>query len=160
VITPVDNPDPTVESDWSFGDTEEGVLEAVKAGANILWANTTLHSTCSLVTLKDKLQADLRFVGQDPFDFEKYEDKAWLNDWLNQGELEGWFPRSWLVRNTESEKLKSVELPAVVKPVRGRGSHGVSLVRTDDDLVQRVNELWTESDLVLIEVSCPWGIAQ
>lgn len=128
-------------------------MHAVHAGANVLWANTTLHSAHALVTLRDKLPENVRFVGQNPLDTERVEDKAEINNWLNSGELEGHFPKSWLIKKAEREKLGDVELPAVVKPVRGRGSYGVSVVWNKEDLKSKADDLWKEGDLVLIEVS-------
>jgi hypothetical protein len=152
VVTPVPSPDPRVDEEWSFPDTERGVLDAIKAGANVLWANTTLHSTHSIVNLRERLPADTRFVGQNPMDTEKFEDKAWVNKWLDRGELQGRFPKSWLLSRDEKTVLNSIDLPAVVKPVRGRGSYGVSVARSRKDLDTKADYLWKEGDRILIEV--------
>jgi len=39
----------------------------------------------------------------------------------------------------------------VIKPVRGRGSHGVSLVRTEEELESGLKGLWEEGELVLVD---------
>ena len=153
VITPTTSPDPTVDTDWCFPDNEAGVLSAIKAGANVLWANTTLHSKHSLVTLRDKVTVGTKFVGQNPIDTERYEDKAYTNQWLNQGELGGKFPKSWLIAKHEAGRLQEIEVPAVLKPIRGRGSHGVVRVGDKSELMKKAEELWATSDAILAEVS-------
>jgi D-alanine-D-alanine ligase len=152
VITPSSSPDPKVDTDWCFPDTEQGVLSAIKAGANVLWANTTLHSKHSLVTLRDKVPEGIRFVGQNPIDTEKYEDKAYTNKWLERGELAGKFPKSWLIAKHEAGRLDEIQVPAVLKPIRGRGSHGVVMVGDKSELIKRAEILWAESDAILAEV--------
>ncbi|KAM0756198.1 hypothetical protein T439DRAFT_320894 [Meredithblackwellia eburnea MCA 4105] len=156
VVTPIDSPDPALDAGWSFPDHKEGVLEAVKKGANVLWANTTLYATHPLVELREELaKASVSLVGQDPRDTERFEDKEYCNRWLaSQEGLEKAFPKSWLISKEDSAKLESVNLPAVIKPVRGRGSHGVSKVETLDDLKEKAAQLWTEGNLVLIETFC------
>lgn len=154
VLVPVANLNPKQDSDWSFPDTKQGILDAVAKGANVLWVNSTLHSKHPLVHLARELPGGTRYVGQNPFDVEKYEDKAWLNRSLDQGELRGKFPKSWEVRKGDVETLnKDVQLPAVLKPVRGRGSSGVTLARTREELVRKAIQLWKDGDVILVEVS-------
>ncbi|KAI5475462.1 hypothetical protein MNV49_001353 [Pseudohyphozyma bogoriensis] len=157
ISTPTTNPDPIADPGWTFPDTVDGIVSAVEMhGANVLFANTTLYSTHPMIQLKDKLtKLGVSFVGQDPRDVERFEDKAWCNAWLaEQDGLRGAFPKSWLVHRNKKECLEEVELPAVVKPVRGRGSHGVSMVRTAEELQERTKALFEEGDLVLIEEYC------
>jgi D-alanine-D-alanine ligase len=155
VVTPKSPPDPLNDPDWSYPDTEKGILAAVQSGANVLWCNTTLWADHPLVHLGTELgRLGVRFVAQDPMDTEKYDDKAWTNDWLNRGELEGKFPKSWLIEKGDGEGLlREVSLPAVLKPIRGRGSHGVELVTDADGLRRVCQKLWEESEAVLVEVS-------
>jgi D-alanine-D-alanine ligase len=153
IVTPSSSPDPKVDTDWCFPDSEEGVLCAIKAGANVLWANTTLHSKHSLVTLRDRVPSGTKFVGQNPIDTEKYEDKAYTNKWLEQGELAGKFPKSWLIAKHEAGRLQEIEVPAVLKPIRGRGSHGVVRVGDKSELRKMAEALWATSDAILAEVS-------
>jgi D-alanine-D-alanine ligase len=106
-----------------------------------------------LVTLGNRLPANIKFVGQNPLDTEKYEDKAWVNTWLNDGPLKGKFPKSWLIEKGEEAKLTDqVELPAVLKPVRGRGSHGVTVAKTREELIAKATALWQEGETILVEV--------
>ncbi|KAH8084725.1 hypothetical protein HD553DRAFT_342223 [Filobasidium floriforme] len=153
VVTPNSPADPHNDPDWSYPDTEKGILAAVQTGANVLWCNTTLWSDHPIVRLGTELaRLGVRFVAQDPLDTEKYDDKAWTNNWLNQGELEGKFPKSWLIEKGDTEgQLREVTLPAVLKPIRGRGSHGVELVTDADGLGRVFQKLWEESEAVLVE---------
>jgi glutathione synthase/RimK-type ligase-like ATP-grasp enzyme len=155
VVTPKSPPDPLNDPDWSYPDTEKGILAAVQSGANVLWCNSTLWSDHPLVHLGTELaRLGVRFVAQDPLDTENYDDKAWTNDWLNRGELEGKFPKSWLIEKGDAEdRLREITLPAVLKPIRGRGSHGVELVTDTDGLKRVCQKLWEESEAVLVEVS-------
>jgi len=153
-VTPVSEPNPHTDADWSFPDTELGVLNAVKEhGANVLWANTTLHSTHSLARLKDQLKG-VRMIGQNPLDTEKYEDKEWINRWLNsQQGLRGDFPKSILYnKSDDTRKLLDFGFPMVLKPIRGRGSHGVTLIRGEEEMRTTARKLLEESDSILVEV--------
>lgn len=161
IITPSPSPAPTVDRDWVFPDTATGIRAAVEAGADTLWANTTLHSTHALVQLREELEAaDGKVVGQNPLNVEKYEDKAWVNAWLAGHErLKDAFPKALLYKPADGaveERIKDggIGWPCVVKPVRGRGSHGVSKVDNLEELQAAVDALLTEGDVVLIEVRC------
>lgn len=71
----------------------------------------------------------IRWVGQGCHETEKFEDKAWCNDWLKgQKGMSGWFPHStvvgkdlWEGDGSLGKKLNGIPLPVVIKPVRGRG---------------------------------------
>ncbi|GAA5887216.1 hypothetical protein JCM6882_002452 [Rhodosporidiobolus microsporus] len=156
VTTPTSSPNSSSQTGWTFPDTQSGILSAVNAGATVLWANTTLYASHPLVSLREELaKRDVRFVGQDPRDVERFEDKEFCNRWLaGQEGLEGAFPQSWLIEKGDEGKLGEVKLPAVVKPVRGRGSHGVSVVKTPKELQQSAAELYEEGDLILVESYC------
>ena len=126
-----------------------------------MWANTTLHSTHALVLLKGELEkAHVRVIGQNPLNWERYEDKAWVNEWLAGHErLKGVFPQAVLYKRSDGElqsriKEAGIDLPCVIKPVRGRGSYGVSRVENGEQLEKGVANLLSEGDAVLIEVSC------
>lgn len=89
-------PDPAADVGWSFPDTKEGIRAALAAGATSLWASTTLHSTHPLIKPQDEpASRDVSFVGQDPRDVERFEDKAFCNDWLKkQPGLQDCFPKA------------------------------------------------------------------
>ncbi|WVW79034.1 hypothetical protein I302_100997 [Kwoniella bestiolae CBS 10118] len=153
IITPVSQPDPVKDLDWSFPDTVSGVREAVERGANVLWANTNLHSLHAIVEIQDELiQKGIRLFGQNPLLVEKYDDKEWANRWLaKQKGLETSFPKSMLYRTGDQGEAGNFPLPAMAKPVRGRGSHGVTKVSTAEELMMALDKLLKESDAVLLE---------
>lgn len=93
-------------------------------------------------------------IGQNPLETEKFEDKEWINRWLNgQPGLRGSFPRSMLFpKGDAKETLEGFGVPAVAKLIRGRGSHGVTLARTMDELHIAAERLLAESDAILLEV--------
>ncbi|ORY81809.1 hypothetical protein BCR35DRAFT_341228 [Leucosporidium creatinivorum] len=160
IATPSSNPDPAVDAGWSFPDTSEGIRAALDAGATSLWANTTLYSTHPLIQLREELASrSISFVGQDPRDVERFEDKAFCNDWLvKQPGLQECFPKAWRLAtsNGVSTELKGIPLPAVVKPIRGEvRSHGVSVVKTLEDFEARLGEFASEGEeFVLVESFC------
>lgn len=93
-------------------------------------------------------------IGQSPLDTERFEDKEWINRWLaGQPELQDAFPRSTLIHPARLSTLGTFGLPAVAKPVRGRGSHGVTLAKSPEEFATAVNHLLRASDAVLCEVS-------
>ena len=160
VVTPHPSPSPTIDSQWSFPDTTEGILSAVSPphSATHLYANTVLFGSHPLAELasQGKLPKGTKFIGQDLKATEQWDDKAWANDTLRAEEgLKGWFPESWLLKRDDGggADLAAVKakLPVVIKPVRGRGSHGVSLVKTEAELTQGLADLWKEGELVLVE---------
>lgn len=156
LITPATIPDPCVEADWSFGDHKETILEVIKKhGANVLWANTNVHSTHALLEVA-KEYPDVLMVGQDPRQLDNYDDKAWMSRWLqSQPGLEGSFPRTWVVSRDNPAAFDDIPLPAIIKPTRGRGSQGVVLCHSRDELERRAQVLWeTVGDRVVVEEFC------
>ncbi|OCF59368.1 hypothetical protein L486_03872 [Kwoniella mangroviensis CBS 10435] len=153
VITPVPSPDPLKDLDWSFPDTVLGIREAVEKGANVLWANTGLHSRHAIVEIQEELkEKGVRLLGQSPLSVEKYDDKEWVNRWLAQQKgLEHSFPKSLLYHRGDVGQVDEFPLPAMSKPIRGRGSHGVTKVSTPEQLNKALDVLLKESDAVLIE---------
>ncbi|EIN14576.1 hypothetical protein PUNSTDRAFT_96537 [Punctularia strigosozonata HHB-11173 SS5] len=155
LITPSSSPDPSKDADWSFGDYKETILEVIeKHGANVLWANTNVHSAHALLDIA-KQHPDILMVGQDPRHVDNYDDKAWVNRWLqSHAGLEGTFPQTWIVPRDTPEVLASIPLPVIIKPVRGRGSQGVAYCRTSNELEQRAKKLWETGSRVVIEEFC------
>jgi biotin carboxylase len=84
---------------------------------------------------------------------EKFDDKMFLNDKLRaQGNFT--LPQSWVVNIGEDIDvlLQSISnCPIVVKPVRGRGSHGVKVCHTPPELKIHIESLFRESPVVLLE---------
>lgn len=151
-MTPTQRPSPQAQDDWSFPDTEEGILAAIKAGADMLWANTILFAQHPLQTSRalDRYANDLLIVGQPPLLVEQYDDKDWVNSMLRRA---GRFnlPRGLVVSSTEDESFAKIPLPAVGKPIRGRGSHGVRLCRSREELRDHMKMLLAESPKAMVE---------
>ncbi len=126
IILPTDSPSIGKDLDWVFPDTESGIQNAIKKGADTFWLNTVLYDSHPI--LKFSCQG-YSLIGQDPRLAQNYDDKALLNSLLQkQG-----FPiiSHQLIR---SEQEYSGKFPCILKPVRGRGSQGVTLVHDRQEL--------------------------
>ncbi len=148
VVLPVRKPDPVVALDWVFPDTMVGIRDALTRGAEVLWANTVLFEGHPL----DGREAGVRIVGQHPAAVQRFDDKCFTNSLfarhglpvprglLLQAESE---PQSFTVEDLSAEMLRArgLELPLVVKPVRGRGSEGVAKHDTVAQLKEHAAEL-------------------
>ncbi|KAL1857004.1 hypothetical protein VTK73DRAFT_8152 [Phialemonium thermophilum] len=168
VVTPVAQPDPANDANWSFPDSEAGILDAVdRHGVTHLWANTILFSTHPLQISAglDRYQSSLRVVCQPPRRVEAYDDKSLVHQIL----------QSWNRTHDESRRFtlpvsKTVHVgtgnpptgvlavaremgyPVVAKPVRGRGSFGVKVCRSDEELAAHVEMLKkTSGDALILE---------
>ena len=152
IVTPAESPDPKHDEGWCFPDTEGGILEAVSRGATHLWANTILFASHPLQTSSELSQytTTLRVIGQPPRLVDQYDDKNFVNNLLRK---DGSFdlPKSCLVYSVEDESLSSLNLPIVAKPVRGRGSHGVKLCHSWEELTKHIANLLKESSPVMLE---------
>ena len=148
-------PDPQQELDWCFPDNVEGIQQTLQEQANVLWANTVLHDSHPLLTI----QADIRVVGQNPFRVQRFEDKLATNRLLRQSGLP--VARSIAIPcrkrddlinkgdvTTELQQLPFA-FPLVMKPIRGRGSQGVSVVNDPEELADQLQEF--AADTVLTE---------
>lgn len=164
----MESPDPADQDQWCYPDTEEGILAAVQRGATHLWANTVLFAEHPLQTSTrlTPYESSLKIIGQPPICADRFDDKSFTNDVLRR---HGGFtlPRSWTIddprpnkcedetlQKTLNDALASVkpsDYPIVVKPVRGRGSHGVKICRSADDLRDHTAYLFNESPRVLWE---------
>lgn len=63
-------------------------------------------------------------------------------------------PRSWDIaaRSTPSaDSLKDLPYPVVAKPIRGRGSHGVKVCRSPEELAAHAKSLADEDAAVMLE---------
>lgn len=159
ILTPQSNPDPLVQEGWCFSDTTSGIVDALERGATHLWANTILFAShpLQIASELDPWESQVYVVGQPPKLVENFDDKAYLNGKLR--ELGGFtLPREWLVTKSESglddldNVLKSItRYPIVAKPVRGRGSYGVKVCRSETQLRSHVSSLLDESPIVMLE---------
>lgn len=134
VIVPQGSPDPATALDWVFPDTPEGVAAAIDAGADTLWANTVLFEGHPL----EHALGRVAIVGQLPAAMQAYDDKFDTNRMLAAAGLP--VARSFLLSRTARDGVhaladvdaviagKGLDFPLIVKPVRGRGSQGVTRV--------------------------------
>lgn len=148
VVTPVRHPDPSSALDWVFPDTREGISMARDQGATLLWANTVLFVGHPL----ERVMNLCAIVGQHPHAMQEADDKFATNARLREHGL--MVPASILVapagrtgvhalQSLTAQKLSDLglALPLIVKPVRGRGSQGVTLVGTTSKLIDSASAL-------------------
>lgn len=161
IVTPQASPDPAAPFDWVFPDTREGLLAAGAAGANLIWANTVMFAGHPL----EEFLSSHWIVGQLPARQQAVDDKFATNATLYAAGLP--VARSMLVAQEGGKgalalaSLSADELaqqglafPLVVKPIRGRGSQGVSRVADRDALRRAVATLLEEAlfgDRVIVE---------
>ncbi|BBF69168.1 D-alanine--D-alanine ligase family protein [Sphingomonas bisphenolicum] len=134
VLTPIADPDPIRPLDWVFPDTAEGIAAAIAAGATILWANSVLFEGHPIETVVGQV----RIVGQLPTLTQRYDDKFTTNRMLEEAGLpvarsflmaQATRPGVWALADVEAALTQAaLTLPLIVKPVRGRGSQGVTRV--------------------------------
>ncbi|MFD1143745.1 ATP-grasp domain-containing protein [Larkinella insperata] len=137
VITPVAHPDPARALDWVFPDTKDGIDQAVGQGAQVIWLNTVLFEAHPI---QDYLQNGGTVVGQDPGTVEVFDDKWHTNQLLKGQGLP--IPGVIMIRSwDEVRALGDSDFPRVVKPIRGRGSAGVTLVENEKKLTEELNNL-------------------
>ena len=155
MISPTSSaPDPAQDSGWCFPDTEEGILEAVDRGATHLWANTILFASHPLQTstaLENHVDR-IQVVGQGPLVVEKYDDKRYANDLLRQ--LGGFtMPRAWDICSKSNMEaiISRLPYPIVAKPIRGRGSQGVKVCYSSEELAAHAQTLLTNSSSLMLE---------
>ncbi|KAL9099743.1 MAG: hypothetical protein Q9163_004797 [Psora crenata] len=156
VVTPKKRPDPREDTGWCFPDSEDGILDAIRCGATHLWANTILFASHPLQTSSrlSKYQQELRVVGQPPTLVDKFDDKEYTNNLLR---AKGSFtmPQAWTVdlHADPQSFLKEQNLlfPIVGKPIRGRGSHGVSVCNSFAELYDHLRALSLDSPVAMLE---------
>ena len=165
VITPVENPNPAEQDDWTFPDTPEGLHAALEQGATHIWANVHSFGAHPLQTLRalDKFEGSVKIVGQPPRLADYADDKALFNEHLREraNELGLRLPEAVVVgsadkqaASVESQLDEAVErlgLPVIVKPPRGRGSSGVKRCDTVEALKGHVAKLLGDGPRVLVE---------
>ncbi len=138
VVTPIDVPKVESDLDWVFPDTVEGLQAAIDKGANTLWTNTILYSGHPIETFIEK---GIAVVGQIPKNTDLYDDKLFTNQLLRSHHLP--IPESVTITEaTRTEYVMNFSFPVVTKPIRGRGSQGVSLVQSKAELDRTINEMF------------------
>ena len=141
IVIPVSNPDIKNDFNWVFPDTKEGIQNALKKGANKFWLNTVLYKNHEIENFFDR---DIQFVGQIPSQVDIYDDKYFTNELLRKNEIS--IPKTKLISIEDLTSYSlDIDFPLVVKPIRGRGSQGVSLVRNQKELDDKLNEIFTNN---------------
>ena len=134
ILTPVADPDPARPLDWVFPDTEEGIAVALAAGSTILWANSVLFEGHPL----EAVLGQVRIVGQLPTLTQRFDDKFATNRMMEAAGLpvalsfllaQAVRPGVRALADVEAALAEAaMSFPLIVKPVRGRGSQGVTRV--------------------------------
>lgn len=122
VITPIDAPSVVNDFDWVFPDTSDGINSAIHKGADTLWLNTVLYKNHPVEEFMEK---GIAIIGQNPADVSRYDNKLYTNRFLLQ---KGLPVTEQIVVGYEDRYSGS--FPCVIKPILGRGSQGVVLVRS------------------------------
>lgn len=138
VITPVAAPDIKEDYNWVFPDTFDGIKDAVNKGANVIWLNTVLYKDHPIQHFLDQ---GICVVGQDPENSDRYDDKLVASKLLKENGLP--VPKfSYINSENYSDARLQFSFPIVAKPIRGRGSEGVTLVKSDKELKQILHEMF------------------
>ncbi|MET0271057.1 MAG: biotin carboxylase [Sphingomonas sp.] len=160
ILTPVADPDPAAALDWVFPDTAGGIAAARAAGADTLWANTVLFEGHPL----EAVLTQAAVIGQRPAAMQAFDDKFGTNRMLARAGLP--VARSFLLSATARDggwglddlgaALDAAEMrfPLIVKPVRGRGSQGVTRVADHAALHAAASDLIaaaTFGDMLMVE---------
>lgn len=125
LVTPNLRPDPRQDGDWVFADSVAGLANAYEQGARVFWMNTSLHENHPLTTFDSP---GVSLVGQDPLTVQRFADKFATNQMLAEHALP--VATSQIIEATSFAAIESLTtFPLVVKPIRGRGSEGVTLVK-------------------------------
>jgi hypothetical protein len=137
LITPVDNPKIENDFDWAFPDSRQGIQNALNKGAKIFWLNTVLYKSHPIESF---FKFDIELIGQLPSDVEIYDNKWSTNSLLKTKGLP--LPKTVLInKNNQENYAVDFAFPVVVKPIRGRGSQGVSLAHNKRELDSKIIEL-------------------
>ncbi len=150
VVTPVNNYNVEKDTDWVFPDTIAGIDNALKSGANVFWLNTVLYKNHPIENFFDK---NIELVGQTPKSVDVFDDKIYTNSLLKSNGI--LIPETKIItKNNLKNQLIELDFPLVLKPIRGRGSQGVSKIETKNELNRKLNKLFSENnygDAVYVE---------
>jgi D-alanine-D-alanine ligase-like ATP-grasp enzyme len=140
VCTPVIHPQLAIDLDWVFPDTEAGILHALAKGAQILWLNTILYNGHPVEAF---LKKGIAAVGQLPRNTDLYDDKWTTNKLLQRNNLP--LPPALLINKDNLHNYHlNFAFPVVAKPIRGRGSQGVKVAHTQQELDVILEEMFAE----------------
>ena len=140
LITPSQNPKTENDLDWVFPDTKEGIQLAMDKGAKIFWLNTVLYKNHPI---ENFFNQNIEIIGQLPENVDLYDDKLVTNTLLKYNGLP--IPKTDLILKENQTNYKlTIKFPLVVKPIRGRGSQGVSRVYNKIELDNKLKKLFAE----------------
>lgn len=140
VLTPLANPDPANAMDWVFPDSDAGLGQAFLAGANLFWMNTVLFAGHAVDRIRSN---DLWIVGQDAEATQRHDDKFFTNTMLREEGLT--VAQSCVIEGTSPKLPAAFAYPVILKPIRGRGSAGVTLVKSEEEFASLI-AAWMKSD--------------
>lgn len=150
LVTPVDNPGTETDFDWVFPDTFKGIQNAIDKGANTFWLNTVLYKDHEIAQFFDR---DIQFIGQIPHQVDIYDDKYFTNEFLRTNNIP--IPKTTLISiENLTDYTLDIDFPLVIKPLRGRGSQGVTLVHDQIELNEKLKEIFANKaygDAVYVE---------
>lgn len=136
IITPSDVPREAEDLDWVFPDNREGILSAISKGADTFWLNTVLYDGHPI---EEFIEKGYYIVGQKPSDVNKYDDKYYTNQILSNAGLH--VVEEQIV---DMDTIVNMNFPVVIKPIIGRGSQGVYVVKNEQDYKEKIRELIEE----------------
>ncbi|MET0636552.1 MAG: carboxylate--amine ligase [Chitinophagaceae bacterium] len=123
MVCPVNEPQIKVDRDWVFPDSTAGIAHALSKGANVLWLNTVLYRGHPV---EEFMRKGIAVVGQDPALVQQYDDK-WVTGNLLAKHGLAVPDKIWI--NEGDQVSIPFGFPFILKPIRGRGSQGVQLIR-------------------------------
>jgi len=130
-------------------------MRALEKGATHLWANTILFADHPLQKADSltSVAESVKVVGQPPKLVELCDNKAFVNNLLR---ARGGFTLPDARDMIDEEDLievlqEDLRYPVVAKPVRGRGSHGVRVCRSEEELIDHCRDLLGEDAPVIVE---------
>ncbi|MBK0369320.1 ATP-grasp domain-containing protein [Flavobacterium agrisoli] len=138
IITPVEDSQIEQDLDWVFPDTTNGIKMAIEKGASTIWLNTVLYKGHPI---EDFINKGMSVVGQIPENVDLYDDKWVTNKLLKANDLP--IPKSISITHDNIMKYKlDFPFPVVAKPIRGRGSQGVCVVKNKEELALILNNMF------------------
>ncbi len=141
VIMPVKKPNQNNDMDWVFPDTKIGIETALQKGAKIFWLNTVLYQHH---TIENYLDKELEIVGQTTELVDLYDDKMFTNSVLKSNNIP--IPKNELITTENYNDLSlELEFPLVLKPIRGRGSQGVTKIENRNELIENLNDIFSKN---------------
>ncbi|MEM6700817.1 MAG: ATP-grasp domain-containing protein [Bacteroidota bacterium] len=123
---------------WVFPDSTKGIEAALTRGADTFWLNTVLYENHPIEAFFNE---GIRIIGQAPSQVDLHDDKIVTNRMLADHGIS--IPAHFIIEKLNELESVNTKLPfpMVVKPVRGRGSQGVSIVKDGEELLSKVKLL-------------------